>query len=148
MSHTFSNVILHVIFSTKDRRPQLTDAIRSQVFDYMGGIVRSEFGRPITIGGTENHVHSLLTVDPKIAVSKAMSRYKSLSSGWIHKTLTDDLAWQEGYGAFSVSPSKAGEVVSYITRQKDHHRKTTFEEEFLEFLRRHEIAFDPNTIWE
>ena len=114
----------------------------------MGGIVRKEFGRSLTIGGTQNHVHSLLTVDPKITVSQAMSRYKSLSSGWIHKTLTDDFAWQEGYGAFLVSPSKAGEVVSYISRQENHHRKTSFEEEFLEFLRRHEIAFYPDTICE
>ncbi len=150
MSHTFANVVLHVIFSTKDRRPLIDDALRPQLFEYMGGIARNEFGKALVIGGSGNHVHGLLSLNTDIAIGQAMSKLKSLSSGWVHRTFSHaaDFAWQSGYGAFSVSASRLHEVERYIARQEEHHKTVSFEEEFQKFLVRHGVKFDPAKIWD
>jgi len=116
----------------------------------MGGIARNEFGKALIIGGTSNHVHGLLSISTDISIGQAMSKLKSLSSGWIHKTFVNagDFAWQSGYGVFSVSPSKVGEVERYILRQEEHHKTIAFEEEFMQFLERHGVGFDPGRIWD
>ena len=150
MSHTFANVVLHVIFSTKDRRPLIDDVLRPQLFEYMGGIARNEFGKALLIGGTSNHVHGLLSISTDISIGQAMSKLKSLSTGWIHKMFAHagDFAWQSGYGVFSVSTSKIQEVQRYISRQEEHHKTITFEEEFVKLLQRHGVSFDPNKTWD
>jgi REP element-mobilizing transposase RayT len=150
MGHTYTNLLLHITFSTKERRPLIHDPFRDRLHEYLGGIVGEEFGRPIRIGGTENHVHGLLVLRANVALSEAMAKWKSLSSGWIHKTFPEeqDFAWQEGYGAFSVSESNAEKVREYIANQIEHHRKMTFEEEFVALLKRHGIDYDPRHIWD
>ena len=150
MGHTYSNILIHVIFSTKHRKPSIREDLRPRLYEYLAGIARNEFGRALKIGGTDNHIHSLLSLNTDVGIADAMCRWKALSSGWIHQTFLDasDFAWQSGYGAFSVSQSKAADVVAYIQNQAEHHRTRTFEEEFIEFLKRHKIEYDPRYIWD
>jgi len=150
MGHTYSNILIHVIFSTKHRKPSIREDLRPRLHEYLAGIARNEFGRTLKIGGTDNHIHSLLSLNTDVAIADAMCRWKSLSSGWIHQTFPDaaDFAWQSGYGAFSVSQSNAAKVIAYIEDQLEHHRTRTFEEEFIEFLERHKIEYDPRYVWD
>lgn len=150
MGHTYANILLHVIFSTKDRQPTIAPSFRQRLYEYMAGIAREEFGRALTIGGTENHVHGLLSIGTSISVGEVMSKWKSLSSGWLHKTFPGAarFAWQAGYGAFSVSHSNVDRVRRYIEGQGEHHRRRPFEEEFIAFLRRHGVEYDPEHVWD
>ena len=150
MGHTYSNLLIHVIFSTKDRRPMIKADFARRLHEYLCGLARDEFGTAIKVGGTEDHIHGLISLRTDVALARAMSRWKSLSTGWIHKTFRDmgDFAWQAGYGAFSVSQSIAAAVIAYIEGQASHHRRKTFEEEFIEFLERHQLQFDPAHIWD
>lgn len=148
--HTYSNILLHIIFSTKERRPTIQTAFRDRLFEYLGGIAREEFGRALRVGGTENHVHGLIVLRPSISVSDAMMKWKSLSSGWLHETFpgAGEFGWQNGYGAFSVSESNAKRVIQYIDGQAAHHKEVSFEDEFIRFLERHGIQYDPRYVWD
>ena len=150
MGHTYSNLLTHVIFSTKDRRPMISADFSQRLYEYLCGVARGEFGKAIKVGGTADHVHSLISVRTDVSLAHAMNRFKSLSTGWIHKMFpsAQDFAWQAGYGAFSVSPSNALAVIRYIEGQATHHAQQTFEEEFIEFLKRHEVQFDPEHLWD
>src|SRR5438309_6927427 len=145
MAHTFSNLLTHVIFSTKDRQPFLGDDARPRIFAYMGGIVRDLGGIALRINGPNDHVHLLLATPPTIAIAEAMRVVKTNSSKWIHETFPrlSSFGWQTGYGAFSVSQSNADAVRAYIDGQAEHHRTITFQEEFVAFLKRHGISYDP-----
>ena len=150
MGHTFSNLLVHVIFSTKNRQPTIVDAIRQKLYAYMAGVAKKEFGWARRIGGTSDHIHGLIEIRTDVSVAHAMNRWKSLSSGWVHKTFRElrDFAWQNGYGAFTVSSSRSPDVIAYINGQEEHHRHRSFEEEFLDFLKRHGIQYDPQDLWE
>ena len=150
MGHTYNNMLVHVIFSTKGRLPTLRESFRDRLYEYLGGVARQEFGRALRIGGTENHLHGLLSIGGDVAISEAMRKWKSLSSKWVHESLpgNQDFSWQVGYGAFSVSLSNAPEVTEYIAGQSEHHRKTTFEQEFIAFLERHGIEYDPKYVFD
>jgi REP element-mobilizing transposase RayT len=150
MGHTYSNLLIHVIFSTKDRRPIIRADFSQRLHKYLGGLARQEFGKAIKVGGTEDHIHGLISTRTDVALAQAMSRWKSLSTGWIHKTIAGaaDFAWQGGYGAFSVSQSNAVAVIAYIEKQAEHHARQTFAEEFIELLQRHQVEFDPNHVWD
>ena len=150
MGHTYSRLLFHVVFSTKERRPLIHESFGPRLYDYMGGIARHEFGRSLGVGGAADHVHGLLSVNPAVSVAEAMRKWKSLSSLWVHETFPQrrDFAWQEGYGAFSVSPSNAEAVCRYIAGQEKHHRQLTFQEEFIALLERHGIEYDPARIWD
>ena len=144
MGHTFSNLLVHVVFSTKGRSPMLRDDLRPRLYEYMVGVARGEFGSAVRIGGTLDHLHALLAIGADVPVSDAMRKWKSLSSRWVHATFPDSaaFAWQSGYAAFSVSPSNKDKVTEYIDTQAAHHRHKTFEEEFVALLERHGIAYD------
>ena len=150
MGHTYSNLLYHVVFSTKGRAPLIHEAFRPRLFEYMAGLARNEFKGSLAVGGTENHVHGLLVLPTDIAIAEAMRKWKSLSSKWVHETFPTeaDFGWQEGYGAFTVSQSCVPDVAAYIRRQAEHHRKTTFEEEFIAFLKKNDIAYDPRYVWD
>lgn len=148
MGHTYSNILLHVIFSTKDRRPLIHESFRQRLYEYMAGIARVEFGKALKIGGVEDHLHGLLSLRTDVSVADALRKWKSLSSGWIHQTLpADEFAWQSGYAAFSVSASNADQVARYIERQAEHHRVQTFEEEYAAFLERHGVEYEAERLW-
>jgi REP element-mobilizing transposase RayT len=150
MGHTYANVLLHVVFGTKERRPSIGESFRPRLYEYMCGVARSEFGRALTVGGTDNHIRGLLSIGTDLSIGEILAKWKSLSSGWVHKTFPDaaDFAWQTGYGAFSVSQSNAEKVIQYIAGQAEHHKRLTFEEEFLALLKRHGVQFDPQHVWD
>jgi putative transposase len=148
--HTFANLLVHFVFSTKDRMPLIHEEFRERLYEYLSGIARAEFGRALTIGGMPDHLHALVVLKGDVAASDAMRKWKSLSSGWVHETFpgNDAFAWQAGYGAFSVSESSRDEVIAYIEQQAEHHRVMTFQDEFVAFLKRHNMPYDPARLWD
>ena len=151
MSQSLSTVYLHIIFSTKDRRPFLRDdAIRGEVHAYLGGISKQMDCTPVIIGGVEDHVHILAQQSRTATQSDWVKELKRVSSIWIkERDLTlREFRWQSGYGIFSVSVSKLESVKRYISNQEHHHRKITFQEEYREFLKRHSISWDERYVWD
>lgn len=150
MAHTFTNLLTHIIFSTKDRAPVIDAELKPELHAYLGGIVREIKGKAYSINGTTDHVHLAVSLPPTISLSEAMKIVKANSSRWVSgKWRTrKNFSWQIGYGAFSVSKSNVATVIRYIENQEEHHRKITFKEEFLEFLSKHGIEYDERYIWE
>ena len=148
MPHTFTSLLTHIIFSTKDRLHLIDDDLRPHLHAYLGGIVRELKGTPLIINGTDDHVHLLIALPPTVSLSDTLRVIKTNSSRWAHETRRRPFAWQSGYGAFSVSRSNVAAVTHYIAQQEEHHRKVSFKEEFISFLKKHEIEFDERYIWE
>jgi len=144
MSHSYSQNHLHVVFSTKERRKLITQQMQPKLWSYLGGIGRNHGFLILANGGIEDHVHLLLQLPPALALAKAL--LKSNSSKWMNEHAIK-FAWQEGYGAFAVSASNLAAVERYIQDQPIHHRKITFEQEFLALLRKHRIEFDPKYVF-
>jgi len=145
MSHTYASNRIHVIFSTKQRQKRLREDIQPKLWAYIAGIARNHNFEAIEIGGAEDHCHALIMLPAPMPLSKAVQTLKGCSSKWLSDTgaAGSNFAWQEGYGAFSVSASQTEGVVEYIKSQPEHHKKRNYEEEFLEFLKRHGINYDP-----
>ena len=142
--------LIHLIYSTKHREPCLTPAVRPDLYAYLGGILREWHSPSLRIGGVADHVHILFQLSKNVALAKVVEEVKKGSSKWI-KTRGAEFArfhWQNGYGAFSVSPSNTDAVVQYIDGQEEHHRRRTFQDEFREFLRRHGVEFDERYVWD
>ena len=150
MAHTFTNLLTHAIFSTKDRAPSLNVELTEQLFPYMIGILRELKAKTLAINGVEDHVHLLFALPPSLSVADTMRVLKTNSSRWVHETWATRRAfgWQTGYGAFSVSQSNIVSVIVYIRGQEEHHRRATFQEEFIVFLKKHGIEYDERYIWE
>lgn len=143
MSHTYSSNRIHVIFSTKERKKSLPDDFQPKLWAYMAGIAHNQGFEAMVIGGVNDHVHALLLLPPSMPLAKAVQYLKGSSSKWINETTSEHFSWQEGYGAFSVSASQTDDVVRYIRNQRAHHEKNNFEEEFIEFLKKHGVDYDP-----
>jgi putative transposase len=145
MSHTYSSNRIHVIFSTKQRQKRLREDIQPKLWAYIAGIARNHKFEALEIGGAEDHCHALILLPAPVPLSKAVQTLKGCSSKWLNDTgaAGANFAWQEGYGAFSVSASQTEGVVEYIKSQAEHHKKRNYEEEFLEFLKRYGITYDP-----
>jgi len=144
MSSSFCNLLYHIVFSTKGREPWLTPEIGSRTHQYLGGAIRDENGIALIVNGTADHVHILAKLRQDKAISKIVGELKANSSGWISRTFknTAEFAWQEGYGAFTVSESQVPKVRRYIERQEEHHRTVSFLEELKVILRAHDLPFD------
>src|SRR5579863_1390550 len=140
----------HCVFSTKERRPLITPALRERLWPFLGGIARQNKMKAIEIGGVEDHVHMLLSLPASMPIAKAMQLIKGGSSKWVHETFPEHrlFGWQEKYGAFSVSVSQLDKIVQYIRSQPQHHRKMTFQEEFLELLKQHRVEYDERYLWD
>jgi putative transposase len=147
VSHTSGNILLHFIFSTAGRLPLIEAKFRDQLFAYMGGIAREIRGTALIINGTADHVHMLVRVRPAQSAAEFVRTVKANSSGWVREKWSRDFAWQTGYGVFSVSESSAAAVTKYIARQEEHHRKHSFQEEFVVFLKKNNVAYDEKYIW-
>jgi len=145
MPHSYVSNLVHYIFSTKERFPFIDQELESRLWPYMGGIARENGMKALAIGGTHDQVHTLLSLPATLSVAKAIQLIKGGSSKWVHDRLPKyrKFEWQDGYGAFSVSASQMKQVITYIDGQKEHHRKKTFEEEFVEFLDKHGVHNDP-----
>lgn len=150
MPGTYSQLLYHVVFSTKGREPWVTHEVTERLYPYIGGIIRAEKGTLYDIGGVEDHVHLYLRWRTDGAVSDLMRTVKARSSGWIHDTFPSlaTFAWQEGYSAFTVSKSQEPAVKRYIAGQADHHAKEDFKSELLKLLRAHEIEFDERYVFD
>ena len=147
MSHTYSQNYLHVVFSTKERRKLIAPSMQPKLWAYMAGIARNHDFLVLANGGIDDHVHLLIHLPPVLALAKAVSLLKSNSSSWMSEHGMN-FAWQEGYGAFSVSASNLATVERYIANQEKHHRRRTFEDEFIAMLKKHQIPFDPKYVFD
>jgi len=148
MSDSYTNFLYHIVFSTKDRRPLITPAYQVRLYDYIGGTVRGLGGISLELNGTEDHLHLLAKLRPDRALSDVLRDLKSNASGWMHNVFPalEDFSWQRGYGAFTVSQSNVEEVRQYIAHQKEHHRKVSFRDEFVQFLKVNGIEYDERYI--
>jgi putative transposase len=148
MPNTYTSLHYHLVFSTKDRFPLIQQHWRERMHAYLGGTVRTLEGVPDEIGGTADHVHLLVGLKPTHRLSDVLREIKRESSIWAHEEIgASKFAWQEGYGAFTVSVSQLPSVRDYIARQEEHHRKRTFREEYIDLLRRHGVRFDEKYLW-
>ena len=149
MSHSYVKNLMHCTFSTKGRYPFIDSDLESRLWPYLGGIVRENRMKAFAIGGTADHIHALLSLPGMMSFAKAVQLIKGGSSKWVNDTLSKHkkFGWQEGYGAFSVSVSQLPKTIAYINNQKKHHRRKTFQEEFLELLKKHGIEYDQRYVF-
>jgi REP element-mobilizing transposase RayT len=144
MGSTLTNLIYHVVFSTKKRAQLITPELREDLYPYLGGIIRSEGGCLLEIGGIPDHVHLLARFPPTLGVSDMVKKIKGKSSRWVNRDRNPDtqFGWQDGFAAFSVCPWQLPEIRRYIRNQERHHGKQTFKNEYLSLLERYGIAYD------
>jgi len=149
MANTYINILIHTVFSTKNRESWLSSSLRERLYPYMCGIARENSLKVLCIGGTDNHIHILLSLDSTTSIAKAMQLIKGGSSKWVHETFPELrlFSWQEGYGAFSIGISNVDETKKYIENQEKHHSKESFRDEYLKFLRKNNIDFDEKYLW-
>jgi len=150
MAQSLSRILVHLIFSTKDRVPYLVPEIRVELHPYLAVGLRDNGCPSLQVGGVEDHVHLLFGLSRTLTVAQAVETLKTSSSKWM-KTKGAAYAsfyWQAGYGAFSVSQSEANKVIRYIQNQEEHHQKTTFQEEYKRFLDRYQVVYDERYVWE
>jgi len=148
MPSTHVSLHCHIVFSTKSRFPFIEVDWRPRLHAYLGGVVRTLGGTPLTIGGVADHVHLLVGLKATHSLSIVLREIKVGSSKWIHDEVKlSKFAWQEGYGAFAVSASELESVANYIRDQETHHRKVTFQEEYVAFLKKQNVEYDERYIW-
>ena len=148
MSHTSGNILLHFIFSTAGRRPLIKPEFRNDLFAYLGGIVRELDGTALIVNGPDDHVHMLVRVRPAHSAAEIARVAKANSSRWVREKHSAGFGWQIGYGVFSVSESNVPEVTKYIADQEQHHKKQSFQDEFVAFLQKNHVEYDPRYIWD
>ncbi|OLE54730.1 MAG: transposase [Acidobacteria bacterium 13_1_20CM_3_53_8] len=149
MANTYTALFYHLIFSTKNCSAYIRPEIENRVWAYIGGVARKHTMTALQVGGIEDHIHALIMAQPSIAPSNIAKFLKGDSSKWIKEEFSDlrEFAWQDGYGAFTVSKSNISSVISYIQNQREHHKKRTFQEEYLEFLQKNGIEYDERYVW-
>jgi REP element-mobilizing transposase RayT len=147
---TYSNLRLHVVFSTKNREPWIQSGLQSRLYPFIGGIVREKSGKLLEIGGMPDHVHLLIGWRTDESISNLLRHIKARSSAWMHETFPQMqcFRWQEGYGVFSVSHSQEAVVAKYIQNQVEHHQVKTFKDEFLALLKAHHIEYDERYVFD
>jgi REP-associated tyrosine transposase len=150
MPGTYSQILLHAVFSTRARQPSITPQLAERLYPYIGGIIRSEKGMLFDIGGMPDHVHLYLRWRTDASISDLMRIVKSRSSRWVHDTFPElnEFAWQEGYSVFSVSKSREAAVRAYIASQAEHHQTQDFKSELLGLLHRHGVEFENKYVFD
>ena len=146
MSHTYAQNVLHIVFSTKDRRKLIPPEFRPKLWAYSAGICQNLQIFVHAIGGMDDHAHLLVQIPPTLAVAKAVLTIKTNSSRWAHQQ-SQKIEWQQGYAAFSVSASNISAVERYVRNQEAHHKRMSFEQEFLALLKKHNVPFDPKFVF-
>ncbi len=151
MSQAISAAYLHLIFSTRERRPFLRDpALRARLHEYLGGVSKELDCQPVRIGGVEDHVHLLCRFSRTLSQADWVKELKRVSSSWLRQTepAFQDFAWQGGYATFSVSVSNLDRVERYIAKQEDHHQKINFQDELRLILQRHQMQYEERYLWD
>ncbi len=150
MSQSLAQLYVHIIFSTKYRKPHINLKIEPELYAYMGDTIKRCNSFPILINGTEDHVHIFLTLSKTTSLAKLLEEIKRNSSRWIKTKGSEyqNFAWQKGYGAFSVSPSVKDRVIRYIANQKQHHKKDCYKEELIRFFNEYNVEYDERYIWD
>jgi putative transposase len=149
MAQSLSMVIVHFVFSTKDRFPFLSDReFRLRMHAYLAEVFRSFSCRDVDVGGTEDHVHILCSLCRTHSIAEVIGKTKAGSSAWAkqQRGIMQKFEWQGGYGAFSIHPSQMQETRSYVNDQEEHHRTRSFQEEFLDFLHKYKMPYDERYI--
>lgn len=151
MSQSLAKMLIHAVFSTKERRPFLRDKIlREEMHLYLGGILANLDCQPLIVGGVADHVHLLFVLSRTHNIAEVIKEMKRGSSLWVKAKGTElaDFAWQSGYGVFSIGFSQVDSVRGYVARQEEHHRKVSFQDEFRQLLKRYEVEFDEKYVWD
>ena len=150
MSQSLSKVIIHVIFSTKDRYPWLDVKVRLRMHAYLATFCREKGVEAFRVGGVADHIHLIVTLPRTLSQAEMIERLKKMSSKWIKELAPEyrKFYWQRGYGAFSVSQSQLNAAIEYMENQEEHHRSRTFQEEYREFLRKHGVDYDERYVWD
>jgi putative transposase len=150
MSHTATNLLVHLVFSTKGRAPSIAPEIQKDLHAYLGGIVRDIGGEALIVNGTIDHVHLLVRTPTTRSSAEIVRLLKANSSKWIHQKWPQrrGFTWQSGYGAFSVSESAVDSVTAYVASQQEHHQKISFQDEFRAFLQKNKIFVDERYLWD
>jgi putative transposase len=149
MANTYTALFYHIVFSTKSRAGFIRPDIEERIWAYLGGVARHHKMTPIQIGGIEDHIHALVMAPPTLAPFEIAKYLKGDSSKWIREEFPDllNFGWQDGYASFTVSKSNVPSVVSYIQNQRAHHQTQTFQDEYLEFLKKHAVPYDERYLW-
>ncbi len=149
MPHSYVNLLYHIVFSTKERQPLIKESYQTRLYEYLGGTIRGLGGAALEINGIEDHVHVLAKLRQDKAVSDVLRDLKANASGWLHDVFPElkQFAWQNGYGAFTVSAGQIETVRRYIANQKAHHQQQSFEDEFVQLLKMHEVEYDERYLW-
>jgi putative transposase len=149
MPHTYTNLLTHLVFSTRERLPLIHPNWRADLHAYLGGICRELESPARAISGPADHVHILVSMHPSRSVAELVRTLKANSTRWVarHHAPNKSFAWQSAYSAFSVSQSNATAVMKYISGQEEHHRRVTFQEEYVQFLKKHQIECDARYVW-
>lgn len=150
MANTYTQINIHAVFSIKNRENYLTKDFRSRLFEYISGILKNIDQFPLAVNGYKDHVHIFFEFNPSNSISDVMRIVKTNSSKWINESgfVKGKFSWQEGYGAFSYSRSQRNDVINYIIKQEEHHKKSTFKKEYIDLLKKFEIEFDNNYVFE
>ena len=150
MPQSLSSVLVHLIFSTKNRWPFITPKIEKELHPYMASIFRALKSPSLTIGGCDDHVHILFSLARTINIAELVEEVKTDSSKWIKTKSLDfrKFQWQRGYGAFSIGQSQVPALKRYIARQRIHHQRVTFQDEYRKFLESYGIAYDERYVWD
>ena len=150
MPQSLARVVIHLVFSTKNREPLITDSVRDSLHAYMATVLQNLGCTPVLINSVEDHAHLLFDLSRTVSISQVVEDVKKASSKWIKTqgAAFAAFAWQSGYGAFAVSESNVETVHEYIANQREHHRKKSFQDEYRQFLERHRIAFDERYVWD
>ena len=150
MPTTYSNILLHCVFSTKYRERTIAPEIEERLYEYVGGIIRQKNGVLYDIGGTDDHVHLFVRWNTSECIGDLLRDVKAESSKWVHDTYPNrrDFRWQVGYAVFSVSQSQAGKLTKYIDNQKEHHKTVSFQDELRQLLDAHGIEYDEKYLWD
>lgn len=145
---SYTSLKYHIVFATKDRRPLITPDLLPRLCQYLGGMIKHQKGEPILINGPEDHIHIVASLSPTIALADALRDMKANCTNWIHETFPSlkSFFWQDGYSAFTVSPSSLPRVIEYIRNQQEHHKKASFRDELIWLLQNHGIQLDEKYI--
>ncbi len=150
MANTYTQLFVHIVFSTKGREKILLNNYRDDLFKYMSGIINGKNQKSLAVNGVTDHVHLFLSIQPTITISDLVRDIKHSSTNFIKEKgfIKNKFNWQKGFGAFTYSKSQIDSVINYIMNQEEHHKQKTFEEEYIEFLNKFDIDYDEKYVFD